>query len=67
MIILEHLQCERGTASLIYLDAQGPWSEPGGVSVEHGALLRRVQERLLSSELPEKRVSYDPALDRVQL
>jgi hypothetical protein len=65
--VLEHPRCERGTASLIYYDAQGPWSELDGVSEEHGALLQRAKDRLLSGELSEQTIAYDPGLGRVEL
>ena len=69
--ILRHPGCERGTALHLYYGAQGPWSAPEGVSATHAAFLAKARERLLSGQLPEKVVSYDPAihwnLDRVQL
>jgi hypothetical protein len=67
MAVLGHPSCERGTAQLIYLDAQGPWSDPATVRGEHATLLKKAVELLLSGALPERRVSYDPGLDRVQM
>jgi hypothetical protein len=71
MAVLEHQSCERATAVHIYFAAEGPWSDPSGVSEAHRALLARAKEQTLSGRLSERSVSYDPVveweLDRVAL
>jgi hypothetical protein len=65
LAVLDHPKCERATASLIFFDSQGPWTDQPA-SPEHGALLTKVRERLLSGALLEERVSFNPGLTRVQ-
>lgn len=65
--ILEHPLCERGTASMMYFFAQGPWTDIASASPRHAELIRRTSEKLLSGEMPERIISYCPDLGKVDL
>jgi len=60
--VLEQPGCERGTALHIYYALGGPFDEEQA-NGDHRVFLDEVKARLLSGELPERDVAYDPIAD----
>jgi hypothetical protein len=66
MAVLDHPECERATASLIFINAQG-LTDMATAKGKHSVLLRRVADLLLSGGLPELRIAYRPQINSAEL
>jgi hypothetical protein len=60
--VLEHRECERGTALHIYYALGGPFDDQQAKG-DQRVFLDEVKARLLRGDLPERDVAYDPITD----